>query len=378
MEKVSAVRCDSYEEELVYQAVKEAINKIGFEFPKEKKVLIKPNIMSQNKPEQHTITHFSVINAICRLLKEKNNDIIIGESIAFYQKGLTKKAFEISGIEQVAQKYEATLIEFEKVDLIKISKGEYAIEGLDELFIPKILLDVDMVIDACKLKSHSAMRFSGAIKNMYGCLPGGYKQKIHQWVNSEFELSNIIIDIHKIIKPELSIMDAIVSLDGGPTALGKPVNTGAVLVSENPAALDVVAASFIGYNPNDIPMLIQAKQRGVINDFDDIQIVGELKPVQFKRLVKDGLDRPYDNRSIFIKHTYVNLKIDNSNCNNCGRCITACPTKAIQQKNECVELHTKLCINCYYCISVCPNEAIKINPTLMNRLGWGIRKITGL
>ena len=378
MEKVSAARCDSYEESIVFQAVREAIRKIGFELPEGKRVLIKPNIMSQNKPEQHTITHYSVINAICRLLKERNNDIFIGESIAFYQKGLTQKAFETSGILQVAQKYEATLVEFEKVDLVKIRKGEHEVEGLDELFIPSILLDVDMVINACKLKSHSAMRFSGAIKNMYGCLPGGYKQKIHQWVNSEFELSNVFIDIHKIIKPVLSIMDAIVSLDGGPTALGKPVNTGVVLASENPAALDIVAATMIGYKVDEIPMFIQAKRRGMIREFEDIQIIGEIKPVQFRKLVKEGVDRPYDNSSIFVKHTYVNLRIDTNHCNKCEKCITSCPVKAIHLKEKCVDLDTRQCINCYYCISICPNEAIKINPTLMNRLGWGIRKITGL
>ena len=225
MDKVSIVDCICYEEELVYQAVKEAIGEIGFELPSGKLVLIKPNIMSQNRPEQHSITHFQVVDALCRLLKDNGNEILIGESIAFYQKGLTDKAFETSEIGEVARKYQATLVSFEDIELVRFTRDDNGISGLDKIFIPKILLDADMVINACKLKTHGAMRFSGALKNMYGCLPGGYKQKIHQWTHNEFELSDVFIDIHEIIKPALSIMDAVVSLDGGPTAMGRKVNT---------------------------------------------------------------------------------------------------------------------------------------------------------
>ena len=378
MEKVTAVKCESYEVDRVFQAVNEAIETIGFQLPEGKKVLIKPNIMSQNKPEQHTITHFSVVEAICRLLKERENDIFIGESIAFYQKGLTEKAFVTSGIQQVAYKYQATLVEFEKVELFKIKKSESDIKGLDELYIPRILLDVDMVINVCKLKSHSAMRFSGGIKNMFGCLPGGYKQKIHQWANSEVELSDVFIDIHKIIKPALSIMDAIVGLDGGPTALGKPVKTGLILASENPAALDIVAANMIGYKAEEVPMFIQAKRRKIIRDDEEIQIIGEINPFQFRRLVKGNLEKHYNNNSIFVKHTYVDIKVDNNRCDQCERCINACPVEALCLKNECVHVDVEKCINCYHCIFVCPNNAIDIEPTFMNRLGWGIRKVTGL
>lgn len=110
MERVSISSCKSYDEETVYNAVRESIDRIGFELPKGKSVLIKPNIMSQNRPAQHTITHFSVVDAICRLLKEEDNIIFIGESIAFYQKGLTDKAFETSGIKSIANKYHASLI----------------------------------------------------------------------------------------------------------------------------------------------------------------------------------------------------------------------------------------------------------------------------
>ncbi|SHJ50382.1 Uncharacterized conserved protein, DUF362 family [Dethiosulfatibacter aminovorans DSM 17477] len=378
MDKVSIVDCSCYEEELVYRSVKDAVEKIGFELPSDKRVLIKPNIMSQNRPEQHTITHFQVVDAICRLLREKGNEIIIGESIAFYQKGLAMKAFETSGIGEVARKYRAKLVGFEDIELVRFTRDDSDIVGLDEIFIPKILLDFDMVINACKLKSHSAMRFSGAIKNMFGCLPGGYKQKIHLWTHNEFELSDVFIDIHKIIKSELSIMDAIVGLDGGPTAMGKKVNTKMIIASENPAALDVVAATMIGYKTGELPILLQASKRGMIKSFEDIEIIGHKRDFHFKRLVKKDLDKPFDSDSIFVKHTYVDLEVDSRICSLCGKCKDSCPVKAVSKKNGGVHIDATRCINCYHCMSICPENAIEINPTPMNRLIWVIRKVTGL
>jgi uncharacterized protein (DUF362 family)/NAD-dependent dihydropyrimidine dehydrogenase PreA subunit len=375
MEKVSAVECRSYETEEVYQAVKEAIERIGFVIPENKTVLIKPNILTQNRPEQHTITHYSVIDALCRILKERNCVIQIGESISFYQDGLTRKAFKISGIEEVASKYGALLIAFEEMPLVRISED---IEGLPELYIPRVLLDADMVIDACKLKSHGGLRLSGAVKNMFGCLPGGYKQKIHRWTGDEFELSDVFIDIHKIVKPALSVMDAVMSLDGGPTALGRPVKTSRILASENAAALDIAAAKMIGYRPEELPILLQAKKRGMIADFDDVEILGDTGSVTFKKLVKEDLNRRSDKNSMFVKDTYVGLSVDESICSMCKKCIAACPSGAITEKEGKIFLNEDTCISCYYCLSVCPENAIRIRPSFLNLFIRSVRWILKL
>lgn len=378
MEKVSVVSCHSYQQEAVYRAVKKAIEDIGFSLPENKKILIKPNLVSQNTPTQHTITHYGLIDALCRLCQEKNNEIYIGESIAFFQRGLTRKAYVTSKINKVARKYQARLVEFEKCRLVKIPIGPDRPERLRELYMPEMLSEVDLIIDACKLKTHSATRFSGAIKNMFGCLPGGYKQKIHQWVNSEFELSDVFIDIHQNIKPTLSVMDAIVSLDGGPTALGKPVATGVVLASRNPAAIDFVAARMIGYKVDEIPLFIQAIKRGMIKGEDDIEVIGQCPQFVFTKLIKTPLNLPYNNSSIFVTKTFVNLKIKRRKCNRCRQCLPACPVNAITMEDDRIVIDQKRCISCYYCMAVCRTKAIVINPTLMNRLIFAIRKITRL
>ncbi|MBC3888539.1 DUF362 domain-containing protein [Acetobacterium paludosum] len=375
MEKVSVVECQSYTQEEVYQAVKTAIEGIGVVISPNITVLIKPNILSQNNPGQHTITHYALVAALCRILKEKNCRILIGESISFYETGLTQKAFITSGIKEVAEQYDAKLIAFEEERLIRIDQN---LVGLKELYIPSVLLEVDMVINACKLKTHSGMRLSGAVKNMFGCLPGGYKQKIHRWTKNEFELSDVILDLHNIIKPALSVMDAIESLDGGPTALGRAVKTARVLASTNAAALDSIAAKMIGYKPEELPILLQAKNRGMIKNFEDIEVVGEFTPMTFKKLVKKDLYRASNKNSIFVKDTYVDLSIDASRCKMCDKCVDICPIGGIKVEDEKMFLDTGECISCYCCMFVCPHNAIKIKSSLMNKLIRLIRRITKL
>ena len=366
MVKVSAVTCSTYELEKVYDGVLDSVERIGFRMPENKTVLIKPNLMAQNKPEQHTITHFAVIDAICRILDEHNCKILIGDSSAFYQRGITIKAFETSGLRKVAEKYGAKMIPFEKEPLNKINSGLTGI--LKELYIPRILLDADMVINACKLKSHGSMRLSGALKNMFGCLPGGYKQKMHLWTRNEMELADIMLDIHDIIKPALSIMDAIYGLDGGPTALGQPVQISRILASENAAALDVVACKMVGYEPDEVELLVCALKRHMISDFDDIELQGDIEPCRFKHLKKGPFTEDKGKNSIFVTDTYVTPEIDRLDCSRCGHCIEICPVQAISSVNGKVTVDPCRCINCCRCFYECPLNAIKVKSTPLNKL----------
>jgi uncharacterized protein (DUF362 family)/NAD-dependent dihydropyrimidine dehydrogenase PreA subunit len=371
-EKVSAVECGSYELEEVYASVAEAIRRIGYAFPEDKTVLIKPNVVTQNRPDQHTVTHYTVVDALCRLLSEKNNRILIGDSSAFYMKGLTARAFETAMLDKVAEKYGARLVPFEEEAIIPVREG---VEGkqVNVIYLPKILFEVDMIIDACKLKTHSALRMSGAVKNMFGCMPGGYKQKVHWWVNNDLELADIFLDIVKITKPVLCVMDAVYGLDGGPSALGKPVKVSRILASTNPAALDIAACKILGYEPGNIATLIRAKDRHMIEDYDDIEILGNLEHVKFSKITEGPLTIDYDKDSFMVKHTYTEVKAVHSkdfDSADYKKCIAVCPVNAIKydEKGK-IYVDRDVCISCYHCLTACPANMIKPVPSIINRLG---------
>lgn len=362
--------------EKVYTATKEALEKIKFKIPKNKTVLIKPNVMAANRPEQHSITHYCVVDAVCRLLKENNCRIQIGESIAFYEKGLTMKAFASSRIKDVAAKYGAELIAFDGEPLVKITKN---LKGVRELYLPRRLLEADAVINVPKLKTHGGLRLSGALKNMFGCLPGGYKQKMHIRTKNDFELSDVFLDIHAAVKPALNIMDAIVALDGGPSAAGKPKIAGAVLASTSAAALDSIACRIIGYEPEEIATLVRAKARGFIRDFDAVEVIGTLPSITFKSVNKKPIPLSKKKEGMFVLDTFVNPRIIQSKCTRCGECRGYCAPQAISfEKGNYPEIDLGKCINCYYCIGECTEKAIGVRRSFMNRFISVSRAVLGI
>jgi ferredoxin len=205
---------------------------------------------------------------------------------------------------------------------------------------------------------------TGAVKNMFGCLPGGYKQKIHLWTGTYSELADVFLDIINIVKPVLYIMDAVIALDGGPSAIGKPVSVGAILSSTNPAALDYAASKIIGYEPEEVSTLVRAKERGVISDYNTVEIIGELPDTRFKKIKKGPI--PEKVEGIFINETYVYPRIKSRKCSKCAECLKFCPVNAFIKKDR-FYIDYEKCIHCYYCLSACPENAIGIRSSLKNK-----------
>jgi len=377
MEKVAVEPSADYDIHKADTAVNTLLAKLDIKIKLNSTVFIKPNVMAQNKPSQHTVTHYAVIDALCDYLSHKNCSIQIGDSIAFFQKGLTRKAFKTTKLWDVAKKYNARLVVFDEEPLTKITTG---LTVFKQLFLPKILLEADMIINACKLKTHGGgLRFSGAVKNVFGCLPGGYKQKAHIWLKNDFELSDLFIDIMQSIKPALHIMDAIIGLDGGPSALGKPTPVGALLASRNPAALDVVACRMIGYEPEQIAIMVRAKERGLISDFNNIEVLGTAPCVQFKKLIKTPLPRHKGKDSMFVTDTFVYPVVRRSKCSACRDWLAFCPTGAIQFDAKAkAAVDYESCIFCYYCLTACKERAVSIKASFKNKLIRGMRLLLGL
>ena len=374
MNKVSAVGCESYDLDVVCGAMGAVLDQLGYVLPRGQTVLIKPNVMSQNRPQQHTVTHYSVVAALCQLLADNGCRVQIGDSEAFFERGMTRKAFRVTRLEQVAARYGACLVPFEEQPLVEVATG---LAWLPHLYLPRALLDADVVINAPKLKSHSGMRLSGALKNMFGCVPGGHKQRIHVLSANAFELSDAFLTIHRLVRPALAVMDAVVGLDGGPAAIGRPVQVGRLLAATNAAALDVVACRIIGYEPSEVATLERAQASGMIGDFNDVEVLGTIEPHHFKRLVRGPIARSKDSDGFFVTATSVDLKVTAA-CSRCRACIGACPVAAITDSGRRVAIDRQLCLNCYHCLAVCPEDAIRIDPSPMNSVVRGVRAVTGI
>ncbi len=372
METVSVVPCSSYEQKKIDKAIEEALEKINFKIKPKSRILIKPNLVSNNTPEQHSVTHYTLIDFLCRYFLKNKCEVVIGESSAFYLKGYTMKSYQSSKIYDIAKKYSVPLVAFENEKTISVPKKN--LKFLDELYIPEIVNKFDLIVDVPKIKTHQLMRFTGALKNLYGIVPGGYKQILHLKTKNINEMAEIMLDLYGNLKPKiLSVADAVIGLDGGPAAvIGKPKKIGYILASMNPIALDIIACQIIGYSPEDIPTITMAEKRKLIN-IKNVKVLGSFNEVRFEKLLK-GPIKNKDKDSILITKTYAVPKITRK-CDLCRECISYCPTKAFKIESNKVKLDKIKCISCYSCVPACPLNAIKLKQQPMNRFIVFIRRI---
>ncbi len=378
---VSVEPCSSYNPEKTYQSVRKALQAIRFKTSRGMKVLLKPNIIGQNTPGQATTTHPGVVEALCRFFTDYNCIISIGDSSAFYQGGGTMAGLESSGIAAVAKKYGATLVPFETTRLRKITTGAY----LNPFFVSEAVFDHDLVVNLPKLKVHRLARYTGAIKNMYGCVAGGSKQLYHKQFQHRDNYQGLwggpIVDVYEAVSPGLTVMDAVIGLDkDGPAANGEPRFTGLILASESGPALDVIACRIIGFDPAWVPAVREAIDRGLVSP-DSIEVIGMIPSIPYAKLpdlkIATGMLQKVDD--YFFDQFIVSPFISRKKCTRCDACITGCAVKAISyDRDRLPVIDSGSCIHCYCCESYCGQGAISLKGSAVNMLMRGIRHIIKL
>ena len=373
---VSVRRCNSYDIEEVYKSVKGGLDDIGFKIKDGSSVLIKPNILAQNTPDQCATTHPSVVDAVCRIFTEHKCRVTIGESSAFYQGGGTREGFITSGIAQVAVKYGAELLPFEATRLRKITGGK----ALNPFYITEAVFTHDLVVNIPKMKIHRLARYTGAVKNLYGCIPGGTKQIYHMLFQGRSDYKEYwgipLADVYEAVKPGLNILDAVYGLDeDGPAANGEPKFTGLLLLSENAAALDITACRIMGFDPQWVPAVRETINRGFASG-QKITTIGELPLIPYVKLPDEepsaGVSKKLDD--YFFDQLIVEPRLDDDKCNKCGVCINDCAVSAIKYGDDGYpQFNYNECIRCYCCSEYCPQKAVYLHGGTVNHIIRGIR-----
>ena len=168
---------------------------------------------------------------------------------------------------------------------IAMSSNQQKSEVGRAIFIPKIYMDADVVINIAKMKTHLLTWVSLSLKNCIGIpsakIYGSYGAKtgLHN-----MGLDNVIIDLNRIRKPDFAIIDGIIAGDGYGPVGNTPVKANIVLAGKDLVALDTAALTFMGGEIEDVSHLLLASQKGLgISDLSKIKIVGaDLNAIKMK------------------------------------------------------------------------------------------------
>ncbi len=375
MEKaqVALVRCGSYDEQEVYEAVRQGVRLLGgvgrFAAAGER-LLLKPNVLNGKPSERAVCTHPSVVKAVARLFRDSGAELSIGDSP---EHGKPAAALETCGIAVAAREAGLKVADFEHGRVVRLPESPYT----QSFTIAEGVLEADGIINLAKLKTHNLTRMTGAVKNLYGCIPGALKKALHVLNPTAQDFSRMLVSLNLLLRPRLHILDGIVAMEGNGPGAGDPRPMGVLLFSTDPVALDALMCRLVELDPLYLPSARPGRAWGLgTYVMEEIELLGggwsEAADGDFRvpRGPVLGLSGPG-------MLTYVsNLigrrpVIDRGVCTCCGRCVEACPVKpkAVEwldgEEKHPPAYHYLRCIRCYCCQEACPQGAISIRRTVL-------------
>lgn len=338
------------------------------------KIAVKVNLVAPMKPESAAVTHPALVRALCALLIEKGASVTVGDSPGGPFTGVwLSQVYRTSGMHAV-EEVGAKLNDDFSIEEIPFEEGR----EIRRITVASWLRKADAVINFAKLKTHGMMGFSGAVKNLFGIIPGTMKLEYHFTHADESRFADMLIDLNEFLPCRLSLIDAVVGMEGnGPTA-GKPREVGVILASPSPYALDLSALSLIGLGKNEVPTVKNAIARGLLDEaqalpeglsrfrVDDYQLITERHSLQFANQLPGMLGKWLG--KFAEKALASRPNPEKGSCIGCKKCAEICPAKAIVMKDKRPRIDRSLCIRCFCCQEFCPVGAMKVKRTALAKI----------
>jgi uncharacterized protein (DUF362 family)/NAD-dependent dihydropyrimidine dehydrogenase PreA subunit len=356
-----------------YGRIAVVVEKVLEAFPlpwENRRVLIKPNMLGPNPPEKGITSHPALIRALVRSLKKRGAQCFVGDNPGLTGYAANEHCARASGLHDGA---EGSYVNFAK-ETLQITRPS---RFLEKLVISKAVLEADWVINVPKFKTHFQTRITGAVKNMFGIVVGAEKARVHLSAPKPRDFAEALVDIYQLRIPDLTIMDAVVGMEGnGPSGRDlRPI--GKILAGRNGVAVDGLMAAMMGIRAQEVDMLAIAHQRGLGEvDVRNMEIEGSWAPIAGFKMPLPFTSRGWMgtllNKFVYRPFVKPRLWVNPKLCNRCGVCVAHCPAQAMSME-ETPFMDPAKCIACYCCLELCSSQAIEVTGW-MKRLGTGKNK----
>ncbi len=207
----------------------------GFKNKKCRLALIKPNVCGLYYPS------IELLSVTINLLRGYVDEILVGESESMMHS--PEQQFRKLGITQLVAQFSGNVrtvnLSNDAVAKVKVPSPHV----LKELRLPISVAKSNVIINVPKVGIHESIRFTCALKNLFGLLPEKRKYDPYHILG----INDVIADVAQVVKSNLNIVDA-----------GEKV-----IVGVDPLTVDIVACGFVDLDPIEIEHLkMVAKDRG--------------------------------------------------------------------------------------------------------------------
>lgn len=222
---------------------------------KDKRILLKPNLVETASGAPHINTHPLVLRgAVEAFLRLGAATVMVAEGPGHRRDTLA--VYEESGLAEVLTEdriafHDLNYIAGDPVpNLGRQSK-------LKTLTFPELFQGTDWIVSVAKMKTHHWAGATLSMKNLFGVMPGIY----YGWPKNVLHhagIENAILDINATLKPNFAIVDGIVGMEGDGPIMGDPKKAGVLVMGRNLAAVDATCCRIMGIDPYKISYLERA------------------------------------------------------------------------------------------------------------------------
>ena len=337
-----------------------------------KRVLLKVNLLMGKSPDEAITTNPDFVIAVARTIKKYGGQPYLADSPGGpFNKTSLKFAYSKSGYTAPAEAGEYDLNYNSEYFNLDSPEGYRA----KSFKICSFVQEADLIINLPKLKTHGLTLYTGAIKNLFGLVPGITKAEYHLKLQKINDFCHMLLDLHEAITPDLTIMDGILGMEGEGPSSGITRQFNAVIASRDAINMDIVVSYLLRKDKyKDDPWPEAISQRGIPINFDkeiipdwvlnNFQNVKTPKVDKASNLIDRRLPEPI---SKFVEKFVRPKPVILDNCIACGICAKNCPAKVIRIKDK-AEIDLSGCIRCFCCQELCPHNAVEIKYPLLGKL----------
>jgi uncharacterized protein (DUF362 family)/Pyruvate/2-oxoacid:ferredoxin oxidoreductase delta subunit len=322
------------------------------------------------------ITHPALTREVLRLLQELHVNLTVGDDIHGGVDG-----FLATGYRQICEELGVRLVNLKETGFVEVPvRGNL----LKRVYIGRPVLEADAVINLPKLKTHSFTMFTGAVKNLYGIIPYGLRIEYHRRFRRSDVFSQMLVDLYSCLPPRLTIMDAVVGMDGEGPSSGAAKRIGLILGGADAVAVDALATGLVGLDPLQVWTTSRAHERGLgVGDLRLIDTAGEqVADVMVKDFRPSAVAVRFLNKRLpsflyayFQSQLVLIPEIVPGMCAACWECLKICPAQTISERGEKAWVDESRCIHCLCCHEVCSYRSIRLRS---KPLGKAIRSMSTL
>lgn len=338
------------------------------------KLLLKPNLLAWRKAEDPACVHPAILLECAKVFLDAGAQVSVLENPAVQTADAVIRAM---GLEDEFKRLNVPVASFSRFGPAENLPGQC----FRRLEIAQEIREFNAVIDLAKAKTHGMMILTLCVKNLFGLVKGSDRLAWHLNVGRDFaRFADVLLDIYLAVRPRFNLVDAVVCMEGNGPGSGDPARRGWIFGGTDALALDAWLAPLLtGKNAPEIPIVNNARVRGILPSFEVIGTAPDIKPLSLPPppglLCEWGVALPPGMKKLLRKYLVAHPALHKEKCVGCGLCARLCPAHCLRIVKGYPKFDYAQCIRCFCCLEHCPHGAVAMRRGVLMGVAEKLEKL---